>query len=740
MTSSHPSAFDLLAPQVQRWIWQQKWKQLRNVQEQAIPAILTSGDVIVSARTAAGKTEAAMLPLITRILAKDTYDGFALMYVSPLKALINDQFRRLEELCEACGIQVHKWHGDVSSSAKSKARSRPNGIVLITPESLEAILVRRGGDVRRLFSSLDAVVIDELHAFIGSERGMQLQSILNRIEVACDRESIDRIGLSATLGNMSLAAESLRPSGGHQVRIIEGNDEGNGVRLQIRGYYPDDQEEKKLIPPDQHSAVPQRLADDLYRFLRGEKHLLFAGSRQKVELYADLLRHMCDENHVPNEFFPHHGSLSKPEREDLETRLKDDPRPTTAVATTTLELGIDIGSVETVAQIGPGFSISSLKQRVGRSGRRHDKPATLRIFVIERKPERGQHPLDRLNLELVQSIATVELMREGVCEPPNQSGLHLSTLLHQVLALALQYGGISARSAWHILCEKGPFKTVDKALFSQLLRCMGSPDNRLIEQSSDGLLMVGEEGEKITESYEFYPVFATEREYRILHDSRVLGSYPLTSILKPGETLIFSGRRWSVITVDDGARVIQVKPSKGAQLPQFDGKGGDIHDIIVARMREVLQSAGVYPYLDTIAQEMLQSARSAYIELGLTDKAIISFGEGVLLFPWVGTKNLTTLSLALLSQDYKTAVLSHAIEVGDGSIEGVESLLDRLAVGDTPSNGAMMKGVSHPNIAKFDQYLDWQLMTAVTLRERVNLDQLPQIAGKLLIPTIAPSG
>ncbi|RVC49455.1 DEAD/DEAH box helicase, partial [Mesorhizobium sp. M00.F.Ca.ET.038.03.1.1] len=218
-----------------------------------------------------------------------------ILYVSPLKALINDQHRRLESLCEGSGVLLHKWHGDVSADAKTRARKRPSGVVLITPESLEALLVRRGGEVAQMFSRLDAVVIDELHAFIGTERGMQLQSILNRIEVATARDRIDRIGLSATLGDLSLAAEALRPGKGASVTIVEGKDEGNGVRLQIRGYLldgtapataDDSDPPGKPAEPFEQSTVPAALASDLFRLLRGQSNLLFAGSRANVEVYA----------------------------------------------------------------------------------------------------------------------------------------------------------------------------------------------------------------------------------------------------------------------------------------------------------------------------------------------------------------------------------------------------------------------------------------------------------------------
>lgn len=747
MTNLPRSAFDSLSPLVQKWIWQQKWQRLRDVQEKAIPAVLNGGDVVISARTAAGKTEAAMLPLLTRVLAKDNWDGFAVLYVSPLKALINDQYRRLESLCEACDIQLHKWHGDVSADTKSKARKRPSGIVLITPESLEALLVRRGREIRFLFASLDAVVIDELHAFIGSERGMQLQSILTRIEVACGRDRIDRIGLSATLGDMQLAAEALRPSQGAQVVRIEGDDEGSGVRLQVRGYYSrepkpgtvaiDGDDELTGYDRDGDEAeihgIPDRLATDIFRFLRGRRNLIFGGSRQRVELFADRLRRMCEGQRVPNEFFPHHGSLSKEEREDVELRLRDDPRPTTAVATTTLELGIDIGDVESVAQIGPGFSVSSLRQRLGRSGRRAGSPAIIRIFVIEPPPSRGGHPLDRLNLGLIQSIAMVECLKAGWCEPPSPTGLHLSTLLHQVLALVVQTGGVQPATAWKVLCERGPFKTVDRPLFVDLLKCMGSEENKLIEQSPDGLLMIGANGEKITESYEFYPVFVTPREYRILNDNRVLGTYPLDSGLKAGEALIFSGRRWRVITVDDAARIINVKAAKGGKPPKFGGTGGAIHDRVVQEMRSVLSGDERFPYIDSFAQEMLNDARVTYNELGLGSSSTIEFGDGVIVLPWVGTKKLKTLSLALQSANFQMTEVNHAIELTACTADGVRTHLRDLAAGKVPSMATLMSGVSQPHVAKFDSFLTLDLMTALTITERLEYEALPEIAANMVL-------
>lgn len=729
--NSPPSGFDRLATPIQRWIWQQKWAKLRDVQEQAIPAVLQGGDVVVSARTAAGKTEAAFLPLLTRVLQHGAErDGFSVAYISPLKALINDQHRRLEGLCDAAKIPLHKWHGDVSASAKSRARKRPSGVLLITPESLEALLVRRGREISRLFANLEAVVIDELHAFIGSERGVQLQSILNRIEFACGRERIDRIGLSATLGDMFLAAEALRPGGGDSVAIVEGQDQGNGVALQIRGYIqpPDRLPEINGEPTEPPPLVPTEVRTDLIKFLRGGRHLLFAGSRRNVEVYASALAEKCEEDKVPNEFFAHHGNLSKAQREDVELRLREDPRPTTAVATTTLELGIDIGDVESVAQIGPGPSVASLRQRLGRSGRRAGKPATVRIFAIEEEAGKGHHPVDQLHLDLVQSVAVVESLIENWCEPPARAGLHLSTLIHQVLALILQCGGIKPATAFRILCERGPFRNVGKGLFADVLRQMAKPEFRLIEQSSDSVLMLGEDGEKIAESHEFYAVFETPEEYRVITQSATLGTYPLDTTIAPGQTIIFSGRRWKILEIDDRARTILVQPTKAAMPPKFSGGYGGVHDRIVAKMRSVLESADYPQYMNATAKDLLAKARAAFDAFGLRERTMVTVGSGVVLFPWIGTKKLETLNLALTVRNFEPRAANHVIEVAETTIASVTEVLREIAAEGVPDGEALADKVAMPFKEKFDQYLWPDLLRKVVIEERLDLQALPAVA------------
>jgi ATP-dependent Lhr-like helicase len=657
-------------------------------------------------------------------------------------------------VCNVCSVPLHKWHGDVSGAAKRRSGDRPSGVLLITPESLEAMLVRRGKDSTRLFRNVEAFVVDELHAFIGTERGVQLQSILSRIEIAVGREHIDRVGLSATLGDMRLASATLRPRAVLPATIVEGLDPGNGLKMQIRGYVEvrrdtrtsawadskDDSSRRIAGPngtvntdPENEPLVPPAVAADLFRVLRGRSNLLFAGSRARVEAYADALRMMSEEQGLPNEFFPHHGSLSKPEREDVEARLRDDPRPTTAVATTTLELGIDIGDVETIAQIGPGLSVASLRQRLGRSGRRPGKAAVLRIFVIETDPRPGDYPLDLLHLDLVQAIAMVEALREGWCEPPVPKGLHLSTLMHQILALIVQTGGLTASACYRVLCERGAFVTVDKSLFSRLLRAMAAPERALIEQSRDGLLMVGGGGEKITEAHDFYTVFATEVEYRVVASGRTLGTHPVDVAIAAGQTLIFAGRRWHILSIDDDARVIEVKPSRHGRPPSFKGSWGGIHDHVVATMRRVLLAQDLPVYLDAPAKELLAAARQAFRSLQLHERAIVPWGNGSLIVPWLGTKKLTTLALTLNASgsdesDVDASPVGHAIEMPKTPPDTVGRLLSRLATDAPLEPTKIAERAAKPQLAKFDHLLPTDLMALVTVVERLDVMSVPAAA------------
>jgi ATP-dependent Lhr-like helicase len=394
--------------------------------------------------------------------------------------------------------------------------------------------------------------------------------------------------------------------------------------------------------------------------------------------------------------------------------------------------GIDIGEVDGVAQIGPGSSVASMRQRLGRSGRRAGKPSVLRIFALEDAIGAGSSPVDRLHLDLVQSIAMVECLKDGWCEPPAIGGLHLSTLVHQILAVICQTGGIRPTTAWRLLCERGPFRTVDRTLFVELLRGMAAPDVRLVEQSPEGLLMIGEEGEHVTETHDFYAVFATPEEYRIVHGSRTLGTKPMDQTIAPGQTMIFAGRRWRIVEVDDRARVVTVKPAKKALPPAFGGDWAGVHDRIVETMRAVLAGEETYAYLDAVAAKLLADARAAWRDLALATTPVLASGRGVVLFPWVGTRKLETLALALMARDFVASADGHVIEVDDARPEAVAEVLAEMAASPPPDPQPIVDRVSKPLRAKFDGFLPKGLMDLVTAVERLDVASVPEMAARLV--------
>lgn len=700
-------AFERLHPSIQRWIWKQGWDELRYAQQAAVAPIMEANcDVLITSPTASGKTEAALFPVLSAVAGRKD-PSLAVLQVFPLKALINDQYRRLEELCEPLELPVTRWHGDAPAGPKKNLLKLPKGILLITPESLESILVNHGHGAPKLFGGLAFIIVDELHSFIGSERGRQLQSLLHRVTWAAKRQ-IPRIGLSATIGDVQLAARFLRPDESLRCEIINYEGEGQGLKLQLKGYIErpaalSKTEQKNRSQQGQDMALEEVITgdyldvgNDIYRVLRGQSNLVFANRKMDVELYADLLRRRCEKDLVPNEFFAHHGNLSRELREDLEERLKEGQMPTTAVATSTLELGIDIGSVASVAQIGAPSSVSGLRQRLGRSGRRGE-PAILRLYIQETDIEPHTPLLDRLRVNLVQSIAVVELLLKRWCEPPQPGRLHLSTLVQQLLSLIAQNGGIAAKLAWQMLCATGPFKAITQQQFIALLRALGKQD--YLQQSSDGTLLHGELGERIVNNYRFYTAFSTFEEYRLECDGRQLGHLPIDYPLYSGAYIIFAGRRWEVIDVDDSARVVWLKPSPGGIPPKFGGSGAQVHDTIRSEMRSVFADKDYPIYLDKTARLLLDEARTQWMTLGLNSKALITYENDCWLFPWKGDQTLN--ALAVLSQEYgmQGQRVGPAVQIRKGSPEQIFDMaqdciqrrIDPVALARIVKNRAMEK-------------------------------------------------
>jgi ATP-dependent Lhr-like helicase len=738
------ASFDRLHEGVRRWIWRQEWEELRDIQERSIPVLLEGGrDLVIAAATASGKTEAAFLPIVSRLAAEDREPGggFDAVYVSPLRALINDQFGRIEGLCEELGIPVVKWHGDVAASVKARARQRPGGILLTTPESLEAILCRRGGEAARLFAALSCVVVDELHAFLDQPRGRQLQSILNRLEVAAGQR-VARVGLSATLADMRVAAAFLRPGDPESVAIEQSAEGGGELRLQLRGYLEPARPLRVAAVagdgPDQEKADPGALAETaiahhLFDTLRGRRSLVFAGSRGRVETITAELAEMGAALGVPEEFLAHHGSLSREIREEAERRMRDTTRPASIVCTTTLELGIDVGHIEAVAQLGPGRTVSGMRQRLGRSGRRRGRPAVMRVYVREAEIVASTHAMDRLRVDTVQACAMLALMLRRWNEPSVPGRLHLSTLVHQVLALIAQHGGLGVRQGWERLGASRAFPELTLPLYLDVLRRMGRPEVGLIEQAPDGTLLPGPEGERVIAGRDFYAVFMTAEEFRVVTDrGRALGTVPVQTPLVPGQLLILAGRRWRVLEIDGARREVLVTRAFGGRPPLFGGEVGAPHEEVVREMRRLYEGRDRPAYLDVPAAGFLDEARATYRGLGLAGASCCRHEDQLLLFAWTGARVQTALRLALVDRGLAATDLGLALALPAAAGTALRAALGALAAGPPPEAATLARLVEHKVRDKYDCYLDEDLLCLDWASEHVDASRVPDTAAALL--------
>lgn len=714
--------YQQLHPIVQNWVFKQGWKDLRFIQKKAIAPILAKDrDVLISASTAAGKSEAFFLPACTSIA--DQKDSFGIIYISPLKALINDQYRRFEELCDMLELGLVAWHGDSSLLKKQHYEKNPSGIILITPESLESLLMRRMDWVKQAFSSLQYIVIDEFHAFIGSERGLQLISLLNRLEFLLGRNKnpIPRVALSATLGEIDTISKILRPNQSMGCEIIEGDQSYSVIQMQLRGYIEPHIEDQQINKEDDKDiALPESslelIQNDIYRLCRGGSHLVFANSRKRTEELAAGLKDQCEKNLVPNEFFPHHGSLSKELRETLEERLQKELLPTTAICTMTLELGIDIGKVNSVIQVMPPFSVSSLRQRLGRSGRRGN-PSVLRMMIPENEISKDSDLIDDLRMQTVLSISLIHLLvQEKWFEPPVDQTYHFSTLLHQVLAIISQYGGVRANQLYALLCQTGgPFINVSTEQFSILLRKLGDLD--FITQLGSGELTLGFNGERLTGHYNFYAVFSTPEEFEIVFGNKRLGTLPIDYPLVEDQHIVFGGQYWKVVEIELGKKIVFVKKAHKGKAPRFGGSGLNVHDKVRQKMFEIYCcmndsiKAGSHEigFLNQPAKQAFIEGIDTFNHYSLSTNRIIQKDSHVYIFMWLGDKSVFTLTMMLMQLNLQANFYLGVIEVTNTSIEIVMEILKELESSDI-TNEKLAKSVPNKIIEKFDDYLPEELL------------------------------
>ena len=570
-------AFDRYAPFVQEYIYQNHWENLRSIQVAAADAIFnTDENVLLTASTASGKTEAAFFPIIT-LFSEDMPSSVGCIYIGPLKALINDQFSRLNDLCAEADIPVWHWHGDVAQSHKAKLMRHPSGILQITPESLEALLLHKHAAIAKLFGDLRFVVIDEVHSLLRGDRGGQTLCLIERLSRIAGVNP-RRIGLSATIGDPEGTGEFLSLGTGRKTIIPKIDAKGSKWRLSMEHFYVKDVQaaEDKQIP----DALPvlEEKTDDapanadpgigyIFEHTRGKKCLVFVNSREECEMVTTTLRHYCELNHEPDRFLVHHGNLSASYRETAEGIMKDDSQYMTTVTTATLELGIDIGRLERAFQIDAPWTVSSFLQRMGRTGRR-ELPPEMWFVIREDEPEVRAMLPTTIPWKLLQGIALVQLyLEERWVEPPRLDRLPFSLLYHQTMSTLASCGELSPRALADRVLRLHYFHRITQEDYRVLLRHLIATDH--IQQTEQGGLIVGLAGERVINSFKFYGVFQESEEYTVRSESQELGT--VVSPPPVGEKLAIAGHVWQVLDVDHKRRLIYCQQVKGS-VPAYFGQ------------------------------------------------------------------------------------------------------------------------------------------------------------------------
>lgn len=631
---------------------------MRGIQVRAAAAAFdTRNHLLLAASTASGKTEAAFLPILTQ-LYEDPPSTVGALYIGPLKALINDQFLRLNDLCVEADIAVTAWHGDIAASRKAALFRNPGGILQITPEALEGLLLNRSADLMRVFGDLRWIVIDEVHAFMASDRGGQVISLLDRLaRYAQNREQLPRrAGLSATLGDYRQAADWLSGGRASEVQVID----DHGAR---QVYLLVDQFTVRPENLAAHGAADDDVADDreradtllgtqiglfeaAYEATKARKSLIFANSRSDTEEIVTGLRRLAERRHEPDIFFVHHGSISAPLREAAESAMREGDGPACTAATVTLELGIDLGQLDRVLQLGPTATVASFLQRLGRAGRRGQRPEMF-FLLREDQPEPSDSILQQLPWELLQTIAVIQLYaEERWIEPIARTSLPGSLLYQQTMSVAAAAGELGPAELAERVLTLAPFSRVSQDNFRDLLRHLVAIDH--LERTEAGGLILGLAGEKVVRNFRFLATFADATEWAVKDGPNDIGS--IASPVPAGERFALAGRTWEVVDVFSDQKVIIVKRVRGTVRTYFTGGlGGNIHDRVAERMRRVLAEDADYPYLTERASARLAQARTLARSAGLHEapSLVPLGGDRVGMLPWCGTRALQTLLLRL---------------------------------------------------------------------------------------------
>ncbi len=682
--------FYRLAPFIQDFIYQNKWEELRGIQIAACEVIFDSDDnLLLSSGTASGKTEAAFLPVLTDLYERPSR-SVGVMYISPLKALINDQFKRLEQLLIDSNISVCKWHGDASQTQKNKLMNHPEGIIQITPESLESLITNKRGACISMFADLRYIIIDEVHQFMRDVRGVQLLCVLERLQKLTGVVP-RRIGLSATLGDVSLAQTWLN-TGTERVCAAPITEEGKKrVKLHVERFVNTSEESAWAGKDSSDNTLSEagnigerEHYEYLFQMTLDKKTIVFTNSREETELVIANLKEIALKHKAPDVYRVHHGNVSALLRENTEDEMKAADEKIVTGATVTLELGIDIGSLDQAVQIGAPYSVSSFAQRLGRCGRRGQVPQLLFTFVEDVKINPGD-TLGPINWDFIRTIAIIELYTKDHWIEPIYPHNHAYNLLyHQTMSYLKSNGELSPAGLAQVILSLGCFKHISQEDYKQLLGHLINIEH--LQRTERGGLVIGREGEKIVNSFHFLTVFLSTEYFLVKDENRTIGT--VDKIYPVGIHFALAGMTWETVDVNTNAKVIFVKSVPGISVVDWDVDfDAELHTVLVRKMRSILLGEPGYPYLSERCHTRLVEIQYIVRNSGILDNLVTPLSDiKYAVFPWIGTRQLLTLHYALKGRKIKSRLpwmTSVYLEVNfHGSQAELEEIIRDILISD----------------------------------------------------------
>ena len=719
---------------IKEYIYSQGWSELRKIQLASADVIFnTDNNLLLSSSTASGKTEAAFFPIISDIVENPSEKkSVSVLYIAPLKSLINDQFSRLDQLLENAGIPLTHWHGDVGASHKNKLLKNPEGILQITPESLESMLINRSNDVQRIFGSLRFIVIDEIHSLIGQDRGNQVICLLTRLARLIGHTP-RRVGLSATLGDLDIASEWLGAGSGRDTSAPIPPKAPLKWRLGLEHFYVQNPNEDQY---DSSVSTKERVAnldagyEFLYDAVYGRKALVFSNSREETEYVTATLRQIAKKRADDDIFLIHHGNLSASLREDAELKMKeDDSKPVVTCATVTMELGIDIGKLQRVCQVGSPTTVSGFLQRLGRSGRRGAPPEMIMVFREENPLPNAPLP-EIIPWDLLRGIAIIDLYStERFIEPPKIRKMPLSLAFHQTLSTVMSSGELIPKALAERVLTLPPLSMLSKEVYRELLVSMINSD--YLELTEGGGLIIGLAGERIVNSFKFYAVFKDSEDYTVRCESEEIGT--ITNPVPKGDRFALAGRVWEVLDVDVPRKLIFVKRVDGKMEISWPGDSGEIHTRLLLAMREVLLGDKEYAYLGDNAKVRLRKARVVAQNAKMKENTVVFLGgQSYVFFPWLGTRSFRTIRRIM--QKYSSELGISDIQsqgccyitfkakndAGKLFIDNLSSIIERDGV-DTE---ALVGEGECPVFDKYDEYIPSNLLRSSYASDRLLSEEI----------------